>query len=341
MIKTKRYIWLDIIKIVSCFFVIINHSHSYLFNFAQKTTATVLFDSFFLSLCKSAVPIFVMTTGYLLLKKENTYKKVFSRIFRIIVPLIILSVLHYFVSYGKSGSVFNFIGLFIKDPQSVYLWYLYMLIGLYLISPFVSKIVKLSSTKELTIFVSLFLLLPSAINLIPKYLGYTVSSQFFIAFFPKVMGYFVGGVLIAQLPLKKRFCFCALSVSIVSILWCVLSTYITYKNTGKLSYDFDSWYYLPIVLLSVSLYYIVRFLFEQRNFSEITEKIISSISSTTFGIYLLHYLVLVKMSNTGIFQSALKFNSFLGVIFIQLSCFICCSIIVLILKKIPIIKRFL
>ena len=62
--ETKnRYIWLDIIKILACFFVIINHFHGQIFYYAGNTPQVALFDSAIFAICKSAVPLFVMVSG--------------------------------------------------------------------------------------------------------------------------------------------------------------------------------------------------------------------------------------------------------------------------------------
>ena len=95
--EKKRYIWLDILKIIACFCVIINHAGGYIFEYSGHNKCTVLFYSFFFSICKIGVPIFLMTTGYLLIKKDYKYKDACKSIIRILIPLLALSFLTYYI----------------------------------------------------------------------------------------------------------------------------------------------------------------------------------------------------------------------------------------------------
>ena len=183
MSDKKRVLWLDITKIIACFLVIINHTHRQLFVFAGETASTVLFESFLFAICKCAVPLFVMVSGYLLLPRQITYRSMLKRACLIAVPLLAISICYYIVPLDTSRSVSNFIGLFIQAPQSVVLWYLYMLLGLYAATPFISKMIQHFETKDYAIFIGLFLLLPAIKDLFVLVTGYAVSDFFFNAFF--------------------------------------------------------------------------------------------------------------------------------------------------------------
>ena len=121
----------------------------------------------------------------------------------------------------------------------------------------------------------------------------------------------------------------------------VLSVFLPYVNSGVFEYRLDSWQSLPIVVSSLSLYYIFRYLFENKDFNRPSAKLINEISSTTFGIYLLHRIALDKIPYFSITQYISNINAYIGIIFIQISCFVGCFLIVFLLKKIPFIKSFL
>lgn len=113
-----------------------------------------------------AVPCFIMVTGALLLETERkiTYKKLFGKyILRIFAALVI---------FGMVFRVFDII--MDKEPVSVaaflkglyeiftgtswsHIWYLYLLIGLYLLLPFYKKIVDNSSTKEIKYLLAVYI----------------------------------------------------------------------------------------------------------------------------------------------------------------------------------------
>ena len=136
-----RIIYLDIIKILAILLVIFNHSHFYITNntLFENGLHITLFD-----FCKIAVPLFIMVSGALLLGKETSYKDIFcKRIWRVLVPLIIVTAI-FSLMYGDNIKDFIYYLFFgYNDNYNPYhLWYLYMLIVLYLMVPFIQKMIQ-------------------------------------------------------------------------------------------------------------------------------------------------------------------------------------------------------
>ena len=73
--------------------------------------------------------------------------------------------------------------------------------------------------------------------------------------------------------------------------------YLPYLNSGKISYILDLWNTLPVISMSISIFYSIRYLFENKVFSKKINTIITAISSTTFGIYLIHTALNYKLYN--------------------------------------------
>ena len=340
MPPSKRYTWLDVAKILACFLVIVNHSHG-LSKLAGVTTTVAIFDAVTFAICKIAVPIFVMTTGVLLLQKETTWKKTIIRVLRVGVPLLVLSICYYVKDHGQSGSILNFFRMFIESPRATFLWYLYMLVGLYLAIPFVHKIVKAASDKDLLIFVLLFLILPAGASFISKVLHISISSQFFMAFFPAVLAYLVAGYLLTRVSLERKYLALSVSLFVVSVSFFVFFILYTYFKTGKITYLFDDLQSLPISVSSLSAFYILRYMFENKRFKEKTDVAIETVSGTTFGIYLIHVIAINKVYPIGIIQTVFAFDPCVGTIVTQIICFVLCALVVFVLKKIPGIKWFL
>lgn len=340
MSEKRRYIWLDIIKILACFFVIINHSHTRLFDAAGYSLGLVTFDAVFFSICKIAVPLFVMATGFLSLQKEVSFKKTLLRIVRILVPLILVSAYYYF-RYTYNGNFINFITTSVANPQNVALWYLYMLIGLYLVIPFITKMVLNSTQRELGLFTLIFLIIPPFLQLIVSRLGHSISSYAFSAFFPVAVGYLVAGVYLSRLPLKRSLFFAAIFLFIASEIPVILSIINTYNKTSQLVYAFDYWGSLPVVIASVSFFYIFRFLFEKIDGESRIARFIGGVSATTFGIYLIHIVAIITIYKLPVIQSMLTASPYLAMPVCQIIVFVFCSLIIFVLRKIPLIRWFL
>lgn len=343
MSRAKRHLWIDILKIIACFLVIINHSHRHIILGSGIDSATALFDALIFPLCKSAVPLFAMASGYLLLNvsEDHSIKKTLWRVARVAVPLLFFSALYFFFASDESGGIISFIRALLRDPLGTHFWYLYMLLGIYFAVPFMARAVKGAKNSELALFIAVFLLIPSIAKLTNIYLGVTFSRFFEEGLLPAAVAYLVAGVLLSRIKLSRLYLWISVAVYVLSIGDFALSIYLPYKESGFLNYFLDSWEALPVVLSSLSLFYIIRYLFENRGIGDKGARIISEISATTFGIYIIHPYILMKMFGVSFFTAIYQFNFYLGVLAIPVICFAICFPVIWIAKKIPFVKRFI
>ena len=79
----KRILYLNIIKVFALLFVIFNHSHNILIS--SYMYIRIIHNSLFY-LSKSAVPLFLMVSGVLLMEKKDSIPKLIKRILRVIIP---------------------------------------------------------------------------------------------------------------------------------------------------------------------------------------------------------------------------------------------------------------
>ncbi len=178
-LKKKENIgWIDLLRVLACFFVVFSHSCDAFIGQFDANRESFLTGVFLGSLMRPCVPIFVMMTGVLLLPVQTDmaafYKK---RIGRLIPPMIfwslVLPVLYFiYLNYINPDTqnplismpdhslealwfkLYTFIFNFNFD--TVPLWYLYMLIGLYLIMPIISGWLEKVSKKELKLFLGIW-----------------------------------------------------------------------------------------------------------------------------------------------------------------------------------------
>ncbi len=342
MSESKRYYWLDIIKIIACLSVIINHTCGYLLEYTNNAHYATIFYSIQFALCKIGVPLFLMVSGYLLLNRnENiSFKEVFKRIYRIIVPLIFISLLLYIKEIGiKNFNFLDFIINFLKKPYIIPFWYLYMLIGLYVAMPFLKKMINNFKIKDYRIFIILFLLLPSLLIMVSDYLNIPISTHFTKAIFPIHMTFFISGMYLSKVNLNKKYLIISLFIFISSAVLFFLSLYLPFINNNSISYKLNS-LNIILVLESLSIFYIIRYLFENATFNKWISKIICEVSKVTFGIYLIHYLIAYQFYNFVLIQNIFALNPILGILSLELGLFLGCGLLIFIFRKIPIIKKF-
>lgn len=334
--NSKRMVWIDLLKILACFLVIINHCIGNIFNFSKEINTTIFYCINF-SLCKIAVPIFIMITGALLLNKNSNYRDMLKKILRIIIPLLLLS----YIIYIKNNdfNIINFVKSFLKEPVIYPYWYLYMLISLYLVTPFIQKMIANFNNKDFICFILVCLIFPLLFETSFKIFNYSISNMFYICVFSKIIGIYVLGYFLSTCNIKKMY----KNISIISFIMLMilyfLTFYIPYIKVGQISYLFDNYDCLFAVIGGACIFYLFRYIFKKENYKYF--KIISIVSSCTFGIYLFHYLFINTILRIDIIQLVFKYNLYLGIYLLEIIAFLVSFIITYLLKQIPYIKKVL
>ena len=93
--KNQKTAYLELLRIIACFFVIVNHTNSGVF-LSQTPDHKVWWISLtYFFMCKTAVPVFLMITGCLMLGKIDNYRKYITRIIRMVLVIVLFSFLYY------------------------------------------------------------------------------------------------------------------------------------------------------------------------------------------------------------------------------------------------------
>jgi surface polysaccharide O-acyltransferase-like enzyme len=155
----KREIWLDFLRVTACFLVMTVHSTEPFYLGGDGTLVLTSADAFWVSLfegiARCCVPLFVMASGYLQLPLHYPTGEFFRRrAIRIVVPMVFWTLVYAFV-WGHpvaniKGLLFNF------NYAAGHLWFVYMLLGLYLIMPLLSPWLEKVSRKELGLYLGLW-----------------------------------------------------------------------------------------------------------------------------------------------------------------------------------------
>lgn len=212
---------------------------------------------------KFGVIIYILISGYFMVTAKFTFRK----LFKLWCEVWFYSVVLYIISIFLPNFRFSARGLVtaLFPVLMVEWWFVTYYIFLYLLSPFINKLVKALSKSEYGWLIVLLLFLYTALRL-----SIGISSIFLMF----IIIYLIGGYLRLH-PIKKMQKFSIL-VPCFIILYLALNIAQYY-----ISYHFFETDRLLMILCAVLFFMI----FEKFN---IKSKTINIISSATFGIYLIH-----------------------------------------------------
>lgn len=143
---------MDFLRVCACFMVMVIHSTEPYYLGGDGSYIASATDAFWVSLfeglCRCCVPLFVLASSYLLFPLTCPTKEFFrKRALRILVPMVLWTLV-YALSFGEpvaklKGLLLNF------NYAAGHLWFVYMLVGLYLIMPLLSPWAEKVGKKEL------------------------------------------------------------------------------------------------------------------------------------------------------------------------------------------------
>jgi surface polysaccharide O-acyltransferase-like enzyme len=348
--RPRRLLHLDLLRIIAIFFVIFNHTgdRGY-FLFAGSTESVMYFPYMATSvLCKTAVPIFFMISGSLLLPKQESYKELFSkRILRMVVILVLISVPYYVWLHGSQGlDLPNFFSYIYCNSASTSLWYLYSYIALLLMMPFLRNMVKGMKEKDFLYLIIGYALVSGVIPCLEFCLWKTdmpLHKSFDPVLFmaPSIFYALVGYYLEHVLDLGKISRKCLLLGAVLCFVTLGITCFFTHCQAQMLG-DCDmeqlERFFNCFICFPAMMLYVIMKQACNRVRNERIQKLLPIFGDAVFGIYLIEKFA---RALTGAVYTVVQpiLGSFAASIFWVFASFSLSFLIIFILKRTPIIKK--
>lgn len=150
MDKQKRTIYFDYLRVMATLAVIMLHMSAQNWYVSDVNGYNWQVFNLYDSIVRWGVPVFVMISGALFLKKELSLKVIYTKyIFRMAVSLVVWSAIYALFRYDEQqGRLINFIS------APYHLWFIFMIIGLYMMIPILKKVVENMYTLRYFLFMS-------------------------------------------------------------------------------------------------------------------------------------------------------------------------------------------
>lgn len=351
--KQTRLISYDIMRIISFIAIIVIHVSARIISTTSLDISSWewICLNIFNTASRFGVPLFIMISGVFMLSpdKIRPLKKLYRvNILRLLVAWVFWTVVYVFLenvmikgfSYFTSSSI----GAILTDLANGYfhLWFIPMLIGLYMIIPFLQQIAK--DKKLCEYFLILAFIFASVIPFLVAVLPFgevleTLAGKFHLNFVLQFPIYFLGGYYFHTYPPKKNI---RRLIYVLAVVGAVFSVVITQAACIRLEKFTDTFMgpLMPLILaMSLGMFLFIKTRAEQHTFSLKSTKAITLISSLSFGIYLTHILfdtffykfIIPYIPVSGVILVPI------GVIFVSIFSFTASFI----LNKIPIINKYI
>ena len=195
------------------------------------------------------VNLFIMISGYLLLDKtEETIVFFKKRILNILPLFLVFNIIY--IYFGKIPIMPILKG---KAISASHFWYIYMILGLYLLTPWLQKVLKYAEKETLFVVFLWFLC-----NILNPYLRYFNFAEIPFSNFPLTgfIGYYILGYFVKKYDNKvKRTSFILIIVIYaLGFLLSFLSTKYVLAVTGKRVSDFFDKNSLGTFIMTLSFF---------------------------------------------------------------------------------------
>jgi surface polysaccharide O-acyltransferase-like enzyme len=303
------------------------------------------------AIARTAVPLFVMLTGALLLQpsKIDEPLRVFfkKRWNRIGIPVIFWMIVFFAwnaLVRGNPLTFTSFVDGVLVGPY-VQFWYVYLLIGLYLITPVIRVVVAHANWSTARYFLLLWFIGTGVVSLLtltsfsPQVVWFR-SNVFLIT---GMLGYFVLGAYITRLKFRRSVLYAML---ILSTVWTVFATYFLIGSLG----EFYSTFFMDassfsIILTSMAIFLILAAVPNQtlQDKWPRANKVLQTISANTLPIYLFHLIILETLQKgyLGIQISVTNINPVISIPLVTAITLLITLAIVVLIKKIPYVRRII
>jgi surface polysaccharide O-acyltransferase-like enzyme len=346
-----RELPVDLIRAIAIVLVILLHasteSYVYVELMSNQSVDIWFASNFYDSIARVSIPVFVMLAGALLLQPSKAdeplrqfYRKRWDRLG---LPFIFWSIIYFAwaaLVNGKQLTLQSVTQGVLTGPYYQF-WFLYLLFGLYLVTPLLRVAIKHARRHILKYTLAVWFVGTAVMPLLTLFGSYYLNANFFI--FTGWIGYYVLGVYLTTANVKRVLLYIGL---VGGLLWTIVGSYLIVATLGeRFSQFFYDGFSINMIVASASLFLLMLTVSPQTIQVKYPRgnRVLRTISANTLPIFLLHVIILesLQYGYFGFTLSITSMNPFIAIpLTTGLTLLICLAIIVP-LKRIPYVKKLI
>ena len=276
--KVKRDCSLDVIRIFACILIVLMHSP-----LPSDDAGDGLLLCGLSYVTAPGIGLFFMVSGALLLKPKSsfdTFGFLKKRVRKVAVPLAFWSVV---------GIGLDMCG--VKNDELGVLWFLYCITGLYLLTPVLVRWLDRASVREVEFYLLIWLV-TLCVPFVRVFLSVNTGAESWLFYFQGYVLYYVLGAYMARYyeTGKSWLCRNKGTFAVFALMFIVGVPAVALLFDIKVDFYSLFWYLSATVALQSLLWWMVIRHFSKR--WSVFAGVLASVSNLSFGIYLMHILVM-------------------------------------------------
>lgn len=347
-----RFAYMDFLRILAAFLVIVNHTNSLVFKELTPASVTWWLSIAWYYISKAAVPLFIMVSGACLLPRRDTGRQSFWRFMRVLLVLVVFSYFYYLISVAQGGwswpralDILNFLKSIWRERITDSFWYLYFYMGLMLMLPTLQRLASAMQKRDVEYFMVLSFGVYAAWPLLTHYVPQAALPAYFdMPLFAVFLGLFFAGhyVQAYAVRISRLLCLLAILAALAASVW------LTYLEYGNIAAGQKYWFMdertapsIFVVICAVAAMLWAKASFDRRQHSETGVRRWASIGGAAFGIYLIQDLLIAESRYRFFVPMSKAIDPLLAALFWELGVFAVAFLLAWLLRHIPLLRKLL
>jgi surface polysaccharide O-acyltransferase-like enzyme len=299
------------------------------------------------SIARIAVPLFVLVSGSLLLephRDENLLIFFRKRFMKVLIPLLGWSLIYivWRIYYeGDSFTLTQAMLAIVENTVAYHFWFLYMILGLYLVVPVLRIFTRTASDKDYWYYLVVWFIAVTIPPLLKMFFNINLADFWVIII--GFSGYFIGGYYFSNRKNPPRSSRWIIAIYLGSLCVTIFGTYLLLRQKGQYDPYFYDYLSPNVILMSLSAYFLLRWLPYERIYQKLPRLrgIVAILCTTSFGVYMVHVLLLsvLKGGRLGFVLNGSSIAPGLGILLTFLLVMPVSIAIVYTMQRIPVLKH--
>jgi surface polysaccharide O-acyltransferase-like enzyme len=310
-VSVTRLLWPDLVRVYAIASVVLLHCVAVPnTQFGQIPMQVWWQTNIYTAFVATCIPLFIMLSGALLLTQEPWDAKSFirKRLTKVLLPLPVWTLVYAAwrkFMWGHDITLADVLGSFIAGaakPIFPHLWFMFLILSLYLLVPVLRIYFLNSSRNNQLYFVGLWIAASVVKPVLQQRFG--IELGYYLDPYFGYIGYFlVGATIYRFFPARMGRGVLTLCWTTVAFGYCVtlVGTYYVSTSVGKLDNYFYHHLSPTVIPMSLATFVLLRHigtaLTEQGDKPGRLLQAIAGLSTLSFGIYLVHALVIVLLES--------------------------------------------